>query len=493
MNMKLHAKGEKPDFRKDDTVILFLTEEYQKETDVAIPPELSFVREGMDLGFFKGKGGEAVFLPFRNHPNVVIQGIGKKADVTRESLRNAAAGVTGLCVKKKIKSVHVLLPLLDKPDAMTVLVSLAEGLSLANYSFNRYKSRKEENQAPLENIYFFAEKSAGNMKLLREVEILAENTHLCRDLVNETSDRHNPVAIAAEARRVARMRGVSCSVFGRREIERMKMGLLVAVSRGSVYPPQLVVLKYRGNPRGRKSVALVGKGITFDSGGLNLKPSGHIEDMRSDMAGAAACLYALRAAAEMKLKKNITVVIPLCENMLSSNSFRPGDVFLGYNGKSVEIGNTDAEGRLILADALAYTEDKLKPDYIIDIATLTGAALICFGEIIAGLLTADDGLAGVIHGAGEETGDRVWRMPLYREYDDDMKSDIADIRNVAAGRNAGTIMGAVFLKNFVRKTPWAHLDIAGTSWYSKQRGYKPKNATGFGVRLMVSVIRALDI
>jgi leucyl aminopeptidase len=213
--------------------------------------------------------------------------------------------------------------------------------------------------------------------------------------------------------------------------------------------------------------------------------------MRQDMAGAAAALYAVKAIAELGLKKNVIAVLPLCENMISNDSYRPGDIFKAFSGKTVEIANTDAEGRLILADALAYAEKKYKPDYIIDIATLTGACLVCFAEYIAAVVSTDDKLAEAIFRAGEETGDRVWRLPLYKEYDEDLKSDIADIKNVSTARNAGTILGGVFLKNFIKDTPWAHIDIAGTAWYSKNRGYKPKYATGFGVRLFVELIKNL--
>jgi leucyl aminopeptidase len=286
---------------------------------------------------------------------------------------------------------------------------------------------------------------------------------------------------------------MGCTVYNEKEIARMKMGLLTAVSRGSSNPARLVVLRYRGDAKSRRSIALVGKGITFDSGGLNLKSSGNIEGMRSDMAGAAACLCAIRAAAELGLRRNITVVIPLAENMPGSRSYKPGDVYRAYNGKTVEIGNTDAEGRLVLADALAYTVDRLKPDMVIDIATLTGACIVCLGEIVAGYLTSDDRLSEMLFSAGEKTGERLWRLPLYREYAEDIKSDFADMNNVAPGRKAGTIIGAVFLKNFVGKTPWAHIDIAGTSWFSKKRGYRPRYATGYGVRLFIELLKNLDV
>ncbi len=294
------------------------------------------------------------------------------------------------------------------------------------------------------------------------------------------------------AGKLSGMKGVSCRVYGKSELEKLKMGLLLAVSRGSKYPPRLVVIKYTGNPKSKKQIAVVGKGITYDSGGMNLKPSASIEDMRSDMAGAAVCLYAVKAAAELKLKKNVVAVLPLCENMLSNNSFRAGDVFKAFNGKNVEIGNTDAEGRLILADAVAFTEKNLKPDCIIDIATLTGACLVCFGEFIAALLSNNDRLAEAVFKAGEKTGEKLWRLPLDKDYDDLIKSDIADVKNVGQGRNAGTIVGAAFIKRFIKDVPWAHIDIAGTSWYSKARGYKPKYATGYGVRLFVELFKNID-
>jgi leucyl aminopeptidase len=489
--MKLIARDRTLTFSTKDTVALFLTEEFKKEMGKQVPTELMFVREKTNMEHFRGKAGETLFIPLAGSPALVLAGLGKKDDLTRESLRNAAASVIEVCRKKRIKSVGVIVPELEKVPPSEAAVSIAEGLSLANYSFTRYKTRNEENNRAVEEARLHSSSAERIAPALREVEILCANTLLCRDLVNETSDRSNPVAIAQEAKKIAKMKGVRCTIYGRAEIDKMKMGLLSAVSRGSDYPPQLVVLKYSGDPKSKKLTAVVGKGITFDSGGLNLKPSGHIEDMRSDMSGAAVSLYTIRAASELRLKKNIVAVVPLCENMLSRSSYRPGDVYVGYNGKSVEIGNTDAEGRLILADAVAFTEDRLKPARIIDIATLTGACLVCFGEIIAGLLTPSDELAQALFSAGEETGDRLWRMPLYKEYNEDLKSDIADISNVSSGRNAGTIIGGTFIKNFVKNTPWAHIDIAGTSWYSKSRGYRPKHATGYGVRLLIEAIRNL--
>jgi leucyl aminopeptidase len=491
--MKLIAQEKKFDFKKDDSLALFLSEEFKKEKGKQIPDELSAIRERIDLSSFKGKSGETLFFPFADLPNVIIAGIGKMKEVDRESLRNSASTVIGICRKRKIKSVYILPPALAALEPHYVTTSLADGMYLSNYSFNKYKSQKKnENSFQVERALFLTEDKEVS-KAFREIAVVGENTLLCRDLCNELSYVSNPQGIVAIAKKIARGKNISCKVYGKRDIQKMKMGLLIAVSQGSDHPPQLVTLTYKGNPRSKKYIAFVGKGITFDSGGVNLKPTGHIESMRSDMCGAATCIYTIKAAAELKLKKNIYAVLPLCENLLSNKSYRPGDVYRAYNGKSVEIGNTDAEGRLILADALAFTEDKLKPSYIIDIATLTGACLVSFGEIVAALLTKNDTLAETLFHSGEVTGDRVWQLPLYKEYDEDIKSDIADINNISSGRNAGTIIGAVFLQNFVKNTPWAHIDIAGTSWYSKNRGYRPKHATGYGVRLFIEFLKNMEI
>jgi leucyl aminopeptidase len=365
---------------------------------------------------------------------------------------------------------------------------LAEGSSLSNYEFIRYKTPDAESKtAFVEKIGFCSnvKKAPG---LLKKTGTISENVLLCRDLVNDITEKSNPILIAAEAKKLSKLKNMSCKVYGKTELERMKMGLLLAVNRGSKIPPQLVVLKYMGDPSDKKSIACVGKGITFDSGGMNLKPSGHIETMRMDMAGAAAVLYTLKTAAELGLKKNIYGVMPLTENMLSNDSYRPGDVFRSYSGKTVEVGNTDAEGRLILADALAFTEDRLKPECIIDMATLTGACIVAFGETVAGLLSNSDELAETVREAAETTGEKVWRLPLFKDYEEPLKSDFADISNIPSKNEAGTIAAATFLKNFITKSSWAHIDIAGTAWYSTPRGYIPKNATGYGVRLLTEVL-----
>ncbi|MBP7735780.1 MAG: leucyl aminopeptidase [Spirochaetes bacterium] len=485
--MNLVSKKPVSSYTKIDTVLIFAGESAAGQ-GIKLPGGFSYVEKSIDLSFFKGKQSETIFLPFSDKPNIILCGIGKEKDCDAESLRRSAAGAAFQCREKSIDQVHVIVPEIKNIESGAVLSALAEGLYLANYSFDRYKTKKNDNgKAPIKGAVFYTSVK-GAAAMLKKAAIISKNTLLCRDLINETSEKSDSSGIAREAAALKKIPGVACTILDKKQIEKLKMGLLLAVNKGSSRPPRLVILTYRGNPRSKKFFAVIGKGITFDSGGINLKPSGHIEDMRTDMAGAAAALYTLKTAAELKLNKNIYAVLPLTDNMLASDSYRPGDVFKGYNGITVEIGNTDAEGRLILADAIAYADKVLKPHCIVDIATLTGACVVTFGEIIAGYVTTDEPLGALLEKAGEDTGELIWRLPLYKDYEDNMKSDIADLCNISSEKNAGTIMGGIFLKNFTTNTRWAHIDIAGTAHSSKQRGYRPKNATGFGVRLLVEAL-----
>ena len=491
MKLTVHKKDAK--LRQTDVCVIFVSQEWVSSGNPALPRNLSGLLDGADLSYFKGKQSETYLYAPKSSAKAILCGIGEEKKATAESLRNAASAVVGLCRDCGVTEICAAPPSGQSPAGDFSLKAIAEGLSLANYSFDRYRNVPADEAKPLLKAAHFITDVKNAAAILREAEIISANILACRDLVNETSEQSNPVSIAAQARKLASIKGVTCTVLGKKEIEKKKMGLLLAVNRGSKIEPRLVVLAYKGDHGSKKYCALVGKGITFDSGGVNLKPSGHIETMRMDMAGAAAVMYALKTAAELKLRKNLYAVMPLTENMISNEAYRPGDIFTAYNGKTVEVGNTDAEGRLILADALSYTVRELKPAYVVDLATLTGACIVAFGEITAAFLSNDDGLRGMLKSASETSGEKLWELPLFPEYDENMKSDIADISNMSAERNAGTIMGAVFLKNFIDEAKWAHIDIAGTAWYSKQRGYRPKNATGYGVRLLTDFVRKLDI
>jgi len=471
---------------KNDTMVIFADEDNLKDL-TALKNRGSEFTAGADLSHFKGKSSETYFIKMENKPGVLLCGLGNLKKLNDDTVRNAASAAVKFCISRKMRKVSFIISEAGRKDSAEILRLAAEGALLSNYAFNKYKSDKDV-EIPLENVdFYFSGKE--DQSVIKDMVILAENTMLCRDLVNDTTDAVTPVTFADLAVRISETAGLKCTVMEKKDIEKKKMGLLLAVNRGSIVPPRVVVLEYKGDPKSKKVFGLIGKGITFDSGGMDLKPASSMETMKCDMAGAATVLYAMKSLAELKVTKNVTAIMPLTENMLSSNAFRPGDVFTGYSGKTVEIGNTDAEGRLILADALAYMEKEIKPDVIVDLATLTGSCVLTFGETVAAYLSADDAVCSALESSAAITGEKIWRLPLFEDYDDRMKSDIADLNNMSSEKNAGAIAGAIFLRNFVEKTPWAHIDIAGTAYYSKARGYRPKNATGFGLRLVVDLIQ----
>ncbi|MCX7677852.1 MAG: leucyl aminopeptidase [Spirochaetes bacterium] len=489
--MKLLTGKKIPPLKSNDTIVAFASEDELTHFVANLPSEILHIKEFFDFTRFTAKFGETLYIPVKSHPSVILCGLGKSNDINAEILRNTASLIVAECQKRKIANFHCLIPKLQHLTPQNTFKSLAEGFCLSDYSFTRYRTTKE-NEFRIEKAILH-ETSEYAETVAHEVEITCRCTLQCRDIVNESSDRCTPKDFAEEAKKISHAYGLRCTIMDEKEIERLGMGLIFAVGRGSPNPPRLVILRYKGNPKSAKTIAFVGKGITFDSGGINLKSTGNIESMRSDMAGAAVCLYTIKAAAELSIKQNVIAAMALAENMPSASSYRPGDVYRAFNGKTVEIGNTDAEGRLVLADALAYVGQHFKPETIIDIATLTGACIISLGESVAGLMTPDDELARAIFDAGETTGERVWRLPLVKEYEEDLKSDFADFINTPGNRKAGAIMGGLFLKNFVENKRWAHLDIAGPSWFSKKRGYRPKNATGFGVRLFVEFLKKYSL
>jgi len=486
--MKIIHRSDLSKLKKEDHAVLFIDDKTKIDDVMSGKFRGAELIRDADISSFKASAGDTLYFNMKEKPGVVICGLGDTAKIDEEGMRNCAAAALRFCIAQKISQITLIEPEIEGFENETVFRSFVEGALLANYAFEKYKSDKE-NGGILAKIEFSTTvKNAAS--ILKEAEITASNSWLCRDLVNDITDEVNPVTFASLAEKVAGEAGMACKIFDKKGITKKNMGLILAVNRGSVVEPRVVVLEYRGDPGSKKLFGLVGKGITFDSGGMNLKPSGSMETMRCDMAGAATVLCSMKTIAELKLKKNVTAVIPLTENMLSSNAYRPGDVYRSYSGKTVEIGNTDAEGRLVLADALSYMEKEVKPDVIADLATLTGACVVTFGESVAAYLSTDDSLAAAVEAASLKTGEKLWRLPFFDDYDDRMKSDVADLNNMSSEKNAGTISGAVFLRSFIEKTPWAHIDIAGTAWYSKARGYRPKNATGYGLRLVVELVKS---
>jgi len=360
------------------------------------------------------------------------------------------------------------------------------GALLGAYSFDRFKTKKTPTVLEINAVSEHL-----NRQDVGRISTRAEAVNYARDLVSDNASSIFPERLAREARSICRKGGMRCRILNEKEIKAQGLGLLEAVGQASPYPPRLIVMKYDGNPRSKQKTAIVGKGITFDSGGQNLKTSGHIETMRLDMAGAAAVLGTMKALGGLKPLVNVIGVIPAAHNAVGNTAYFPGDVYTSYSGKTVEITNTDAEGRLVLADAFSWVQKKENPSEIIDLATLTGAVLVALGDTVAGLFSNDERVANKLYAAGERTGERVWRLPVYEEHREAMKSDLADLRNTSKLKKgyAGSITGAAFLQEFVEKIPWAHIDIAGTAFNEGEpRGEAPRFGTGFGVRLLLDYL-----
>lgn len=367
--------------------------------------------------------------------------------------------------------------------------TFAEGVLLGNYSFDKYKSKKEKGK--LLDVYFYAENEKRLKSALRTAQNLITSVNLTRDLQNEPANNLTPELFANRIVSEVRPLGIKATVLGIKEIQKRKMGGVIAIGQGSINKPRFIVLEYqpslksKKNKKGKiKKIALVGKGVTFDTGGISLKPSKGMGEMKADMSGAAVVVGTLIAAAKSNLPVHLFGVIPAAENMCSGESIRPGDIVRISNGKTVEIEDTDAEGRVILADALHYAS-QIKPDQIIDLATLTGACVVALGEFVAGMFTKNETMAEQLYKSGLTTYDRVWRLPLWDDFSELIKSDVADVANLGKTRWAGAITAAKFLEHFVdNNIPWTHLDIAGPAMNNDSRSYTKKYMTGFGVRLL---------
>ncbi len=452
------------------------------------------LQEAIKKKTFAKTFGEKYSTKLFNWPfkNIIVLGLGKKEQFNLEKLRQSLGKAvnytkTAGCTSFSTNLVE-LARFLGKEEKLGRAV--AEGLILANYDFTKYLSAEKKEKKKLvdhTSIQWTTATTTGSFAQgLKTGRIIAECTNFVRDLVNEPASLVNSVYLEKVAKTIASSSNkIKLKVLNKAELQQEKMGALLGVNAGSQNAPKLLILEYKNAPG--KATALIGKGITFDSGGYNLKPTKYIEDMKTDMAGGAAVLGVIKAAAELGLKKNLLGIIPLCENMVSSTSQLPGDIVTAYNGKTIEIGNTDAEGRLILADALAYTEAKYNPELIIDLATLTGACVVALGYYAAGLISKDEKLSAALKEAGMNSGDRVWPLPFFDEYQDWMDGTISDLNNISVkgkGYEAGSVMGGVFLSKFVEKTTWAHLDIAGSAYWAVEGAYYQKGATGSGVRVL---------
>lgn len=464
----------------------------------ALEPELAkSAATALSKGRFSGKFSESISSYGDKNleaSEVSLLGLGEAKNHRPLCMRKTVGRIVQAAREAQAKKVRIFLDsfLGGEVDAAAAVSAISEIILLASYRFDRYKSKKEEKEksSELQTVEILTAKKlpAAAEKNIQEGQAVARGVLLTRDLINEPGNVMHPQKLAEEARRMAKEKKISCKILGLSELQKMKMGGILAVNQGSVTPPALIVLEYGKNFAKKGTVCLVGKGVTFDTGGISIKPSKDMEKMKYDMSGAAAVIGAMSVASELNLPIHLVALAPAVENMVAENPQRPGDIIRMYNGKTVEVLNTDAEGRLILADALAYSEI-FKPKVIIDLATLTGMCAYTFADKAIAVLGNDSRLISKIKQAGEETGERCWELPLWDEYAPLIKGEHSDFQNIG-GPYAGTITAAMFLKEFVpEKTSWIHLDIAGTAWCTSPRFDCPKGATGVGVRLLTSLLK----
>jgi len=449
----------------------------------------------MRTGDFKGEKNEIIVsYPRDNFPikRILIAGLGKRSDFSTDRLRGAFAKAAQHLRAINVTGFSTVVTLgcdelgISREAAAEGIV---EGVILGLYQYLPYKTIDRNDRRQISSVDILVDKDGlrAVSAAVRRSEIIANAVNFARDLVSAPGNDMTPTDLANEALANLRGKNLTCSVLDEAKMKELGMNALLGVARGSHEPPKMIVAEYRGGKKSGKPIAFVGKGLTFDSGGISIKPSENMDRMKTDMAGGAAVIATLRAASELSLPVNLIGIVPATENLPGGNAYKPGDILRSLSGQTIEVMNTDAEGRIILADALTYAR-RFKPLAIIDLATLTGACIVALGDEVIGMLGTDDALKSQLRKAAEITGEKVWELPLGEHYDELIKSDVADYKNTG-GRAGGAITAASFLSKFVGECKWVHLDIAGPSWFEKARPYIPKGASGVGVRLLLQFLR----
>ena len=478
--------------QKMDTIIVPVCEDKKIHDDSIIN---AIIQKALGLKEFNAEKGDELILydlTDLNTKRAIFVGLGKLEKIDRETLRASCGAIVRKCIAAGLEVIWVAVPAarklkMEMPD---VVEALMEGAGLANHLFDKYKNEKKKK--PLKQINFLVKPEAmGKLRRIApRVNTICAGTILAREWISTPSNEKMPEQFTRSIVSQARKHGLTTRVLREKDLKQQRFGALLAVAAGSQSKPSMVVLEHK--PAGaQKTLALVGKGITFDSGGLNLKTGDSMAGMKADMSGAAAVAATMVTLARLKTKSHVIAAIPIVENMPSGEATRPGDIVRSYAGKTIEIGNTDAEGRLILIDAMSYVIKKHKPQVMIDLATLTGACVVALGEKIAGVFTPDDKLADDIIASGNKTHERCWQMPLPEDYKELLKSDFADLNNMSSTRWGGAITAALFLSEFSGDTRWAHIDIAGPAYIKKAEAYCGPGGTGFGVRLLCDLIDQL--
>lgn len=467
-------------FDKQATVILLDKDQIKHRKFVSFTQSVKdAVQRVAEANQFSGDSGE-LFPIVVNKRIVVLAGVGTKEKLSLTALRSVVRSALLSSYLKKSKDVEIILH--DEKDE--IVKTVIEAAQIGTYIWDKYKAKDKTDQNAGKKQIFLV---ASAKREFDQIAKACEGVNLARDLVNDNADTVTSTYLESVIRQLVKgQKNITLEILNEKEMKKHGLGLHLAVNQGSNKEPKLIIARYKGATKDGDYTAIVGKGMTYDTGGLNLKPTGHIETMRQDMSGTAAVIGALKNTIALNVKKNILFVCAIAENAIDANAYKPGDVIRGYSEKTVEIGNTDAEGRLVLADAFSYIIKNYKPARLIDLATLTGACVVALGNDYSGIVSNDDKLCEKLISSAEKTDDRVWRLPLYPELKEAVKSQIADIKNVGFPKGAGgTITAAEFLHQFTEGTPWAHLDIAGTAFVDgRSRLYFGHGATGAGVRLL---------
>ena len=441
-----------------------------------------------DLGGKVGKI-QTIPVPEGNAKRILIAGLGKKEEITNDTIRFVSGKIAQKARELKVNEFAIITPPSLLADQTTSVSQIVEGAKMSLYEFDKFKTEKT-NSSP--DLTIIVPKSNKITQAIKTSEIIAEGTVFTKSIANLPPNECTPTTLANFAKMISKKNKMKCNIISKAELKTRGFGGITAVGQGSKNEPKLIILEHNNGPKNEKPIVLVGKAVTFDTGGISLKPGEKMDEMKFDKCGGCTVIGIMKTISELKLPINVVGIVPSVENMPGGESYRPGDIIKLYSGKTAEILNTDAEGRLILADAISFGERKYSPKAIIDFATLTGACIIALGTNVAGMVSNNEKLTQQIIESSKRTSEDVWELPLTDDYMDMIKSDVADMRNIGIGRAAGTITAAAFLRNAVEKTPWLHLDIAGVAWTqvaTKDKPYNPKGATGFGVRLITDYLQ----
>ena len=422
---------------------------------------------------------------------ILLAGLGKKENFTNDTIRFVSGKIAQKAKELKLREFTIIAPPSSIIEPISSVSQIVEGCKMSLYKFEKYKSKKE-NTIP--NLTILISKSEKISNAIKNAVVVSEGVIYTKSIANLPPNECTPTTLANFARIIAKKNNMKCNIISKTDLKKRGFGGITAVGQGSKNEPKLIILEHNRGSKNEKPIVLVGKAVTFDTGGISLKPGEKMDEMKFDKCGGCTVIGIMKAVSELKLPINLVGIIPSVENMPGGEAYRPGDIIKLYNGKTAEILNTDAEGRIILADALSYGEKQYSPKTIIDFATLTGACIIALGTNIAGIVSNNEKLTEKIIESSKRTTEEIWNLPLNDDYMDMIKSDVADMKNIGIGRAAGTITAAAFLRNAIENTPWVHIDIAGVAWTqiaTKEKPYNPKGATGFGVRLILDYLQKI--